>query len=974
VLDPGAFISHYRIVSPIGAGGMGEVYLAEDTKLGRHVALKVLLPEVSGDKDRVRRFIQEAKAASALNHPNILTVYEIGNFDGSEYIAAEFIKGTTLREKMRAERLRLLDALEIALQTTAALDAAHQTGIVHRDLKPENIMIRDDHLVKVLDFGLAKLVPTETRSVMTTLPQLNTQPGVLIGTVAYMSPEQARGRPIDPRSDIFSFGIVLFELFAGRRPFDGESHLDLISSILKDEAPLLRQVAPDMPRELERIVEKTLRKDREHRYQHVRDLHIDLEDLRDEIKFESKLNKSVHPTTTSSVHATQPSNLRSAFATGLSKTRRFTLLHALIFLLLLAASGAAAIWYFAPSTDIAAGPRSRKTAELATWSSAPGELFGTAGFSPDGKMIAFASTRSGTKAIWVTQSTSSGGIQVTNDQFSNTEPIWSPKGDELAYLSRRPAADGTIATSIWRVPALGGTPRAVAPVSDGSIELRRWTPGGKIYYQLSGDLYAIDIQSGTSQKITSLEAVRPRWVSIADDEKSVLYAVSGDDSWAFFLSDTSASKNVEVGKGTGRLEGGVAWSPSKNRIFFSTASGQAAQVMALDTASGRAEAVAAPEMNSSVADVSPDGRSIVLGSSKEESNLWRVNVADGRESPIARDLDSKLWPAVSPDNSRVAFQSIRGLSAGNKLLTGSIVAKSLAAGSDADQPALIAPAGFLPEWSSDGSQLAYLKVVDGVWTLFIVDASGGAERRLASFGGRAEGYSVSPYNLTQAQAFAWSPSEKRIAFAAERNGVTNLYAVSTTDGTESPLTANSDASVTMNCPVWSRDGKKIAFSYQMPPKEQGGRKTRGIRVLDLQSGSVANVIESTRVIRLVGWAADGSLVAAEADKDNSGLPAQTNLIRFPAGGAETPVAALKNIYFYNIALSDDGKQIAYAAREENLDDIWTLPFTGAAPRKLTKNNDTGQFFSRLDWLRDGSAIVFGKQTRFSLLSLMSDID
>ena len=244
---------------------MGEVYLAEDSKLGRQVALKVLLSEVSGDKERVNRFVQEAKAASALNHPNILTVFEIGNHDGSQYIATELIKGLTLRDHLKSETIGLIASLDIALQITAALGAAHEAGIIHRDIKPENIMIRQDGLVKVLDFGLAKLLPNSAQSIETTLPHLNTKPGMIVGTVAYMSPEQARGKQIDPRSDIFSLGIVLFEMFAGKRPFEGESHLDLISSILKDDAPALRQFVPEMPRQLERIVDKTLRKDREHR-------------------------------------------------------------------------------------------------------------------------------------------------------------------------------------------------------------------------------------------------------------------------------------------------------------------------------------------------------------------------------------------------------------------------------------------------------------------------------------------------------------------------------------------------------------------------------------------------------------------------------------------------------------------------------------------------------------------------------------
>ncbi len=206
LLERNSTISHYKIISKIGAGGMGEVYLAEDTELKRSVALKVLLSEVAGDEERVRRFVQEAKAASALNHPNILTVYEIGSFENSRFIATELIKGETLRERLQGESLTLRETLDAAAQIASALNAAHSAGIVHRDTKPENVMLRDDGLVKVLDFGLAKLTEKKPENLdsegETRAPEVKTSPGMVMGTVSYMSPEQARGKEVDARSDI----------------------------------------------------------------------------------------------------------------------------------------------------------------------------------------------------------------------------------------------------------------------------------------------------------------------------------------------------------------------------------------------------------------------------------------------------------------------------------------------------------------------------------------------------------------------------------------------------------------------------------------------------------------------------------------------------------------------------------------------------------------------------------------------------
>lgn len=294
-LEPGSQIRHFRILSKIGSGGMGDVFLADDTTLDRKVAIKFLNQKFSKDEALLSRFIQEAKAASALNHPNILTVYEIGDHDGMQYMSAEYIDGKTLRERMKS-RLTFDEIMSISIQTAEALSAAHQVGIVHRDIKPENIMVRPDGYIKVLDFGLAKLTEVfsadgedETRKLV------KTNPGVVMGTVAYMSPEQARGKPTDARSDVFSFGIVLYEMLTGKLPFSGETMTDTLSSIISSEPRPVTSLAPHLPRELQRIVQKTLKKKRDQRYQSTRDLLVDLKDLRDELQIEAKLEQTAVP-------------------------------------------------------------------------------------------------------------------------------------------------------------------------------------------------------------------------------------------------------------------------------------------------------------------------------------------------------------------------------------------------------------------------------------------------------------------------------------------------------------------------------------------------------------------------------------------------------------------------------------------------------------------------------------------------------
>ena len=279
----GKNIGLYKVICHIGKGGMGDVFLAHDPSLDRHVALKLLPAEFAQDKDRLRRFKQEAHAASALNHPNILTIHEVGQIDSLNFIVAEFIEGETLRTHMHGERLIVHEALDVAIQIASALVAAHKAGIVHRDIKPENIMLREDGIVKVLDFGLAKLTHRATSTTDTEAPtvmDLTTDPGTMMGTVKYMSPEQARGLDVDERTDIFSLGVLVYEMITGTQPFEGKTNADVIASLLTTEpAPIVFR-GREVPAELDRIVRKCLAKDRERRYRSAQELLDELDRLR----------------------------------------------------------------------------------------------------------------------------------------------------------------------------------------------------------------------------------------------------------------------------------------------------------------------------------------------------------------------------------------------------------------------------------------------------------------------------------------------------------------------------------------------------------------------------------------------------------------------------------------------------------------------------------------------------------------------
>ncbi|HEY6121696.1 MAG TPA: protein kinase, partial [Pyrinomonadaceae bacterium] len=436
-LKAGQTIGTYEITSFISHGGMGEVYLAQDRRLGRKVALKLLPSAVIKDVDRLRRFEQEARSASALNHPNIITIYEIREDSGTLVIATEFVEGETLRKRLSVGALRLNDALQIAIQIADALAAAHKAGIIHRDIKPENIMIRPDGYVKVLDFGLAKLTESEAQISIgeASTKKVMTGSGVIMGTVGYMSPEQARGQEVDTRSDIFNLGAVIYEMVAGQRPFAGETNSDMFAAILKTDPTPLSHVASAAPVELVRIVTKALRKDREERYQNVKDLLLDLKTLKEDLDFQAKLDRSAAPekmvdkthkaNPESSVPAAKTSEIKSAVSTitqSLSvevKRHKTAIIVIALVLAALIAIGSKAIYTSLTRSrpqSAAAAPRVIANRQI-TFSSG---LDGFPSLSPDSKSVAYSSNQNGAFEIYVKQLEPGGGeLQLTHDGKQN---------------------------------------------------------------------------------------------------------------------------------------------------------------------------------------------------------------------------------------------------------------------------------------------------------------------------------------------------------------------------------------------------------------------------------------------------------------------------------------------------------------------------------------------------------------------------
>src|SRR5437867_10917517 len=426
----GHSISHYEILSSLGEGGMGVVYKARDARLNRFVAIKVLRADKVADPERKRRFIQEAQAASALNHPNIITIYDIDSENGTDFMVMEFISGKMLSQLIPAGGQNLDDALKYALQITDALATAHAAELIHRDLKPGNIMVTDLGRVKVLDVGLAKLTEnTIGADDSTRTNRLETEQGTILGTVAYMSPEQAEGKKIDARSDIFSFGAVLYEMITGRRPFRGDTTISLLAAILREDPKPPAALVAAVPRELERIVFRCLRKDTARRFQTMGDLRIALEELREEME------------------AGKLSEVAPAPVSRTPKWRWLTL------------AAAAAMIGSSITFWVTRQPLPKKDNWSTRRLTSDSGLTTTPAISQDGKLVAYASDRAGAGNLdlYVQQVSLGRPLRLTDHPADDSTPSFSPDGSQIVFRSER---DGG---GIYIVPALGGEARLIAP-------------------------------------------------------------------------------------------------------------------------------------------------------------------------------------------------------------------------------------------------------------------------------------------------------------------------------------------------------------------------------------------------------------------------------------------------------------------------------------------------------------------------------
>lgn len=618
-LNAGSRLGPYEILSLLGAGGMGEVYRARDTRLGRDVAIKILPPSLTGDADRLRRFEQEARAVAALNHPNILAVHDIGNDNGSPYLVSELLEGSTLRERIKGGPLPSRKAIECAMQVAKGLAAAHEKGIVHRDLKPDNLFLTKDGRVKILDFGLAKLTPIEHSSASGTrtfaeTDNTGTSPGLVMGTIGYLSPEQVRGKPVDHRSDIFSFGAILYEMLSGERAFKHDSAAETMTAILKEDPPDLTKFNQKISPGLERITRHCLEKNPEERFQSARDLAFDLESLSDlsGLNVPQAASAAEKPRRIYRLAAAVAASLillGVGYFAGRREEQKPPLYHQLTF-----RRGTIRTARFAPD--------GQTVVYGAAWEGNPVEIFAARPESPESRLLGLARTE-------ILAISSSGEMAVT--------------------LAPRLADPYTSIGTLAQLPLAGGAPREMLE----EVQWADWSPDGTnlAVVRNVGGLNRLEFPIGKVLYETNGWISHPRISPKGDRVAFLDHPQPADDGGLVSVVDLAGHKQP---LSTGQISvQGLAWSPNGEEIWFTaTRSGSARAVYAISL-SGRERLVARMPGTLTLQDIYKDGR-VLLARDSWRRELKGLPTGDTKERDLSW-LDYSYPADLSPDGRTLLF-------------------------------------------------------------------------------------------------------------------------------------------------------------------------------------------------------------------------------------------------------------------------------------------------------------------------------
>jgi eukaryotic-like serine/threonine-protein kinase len=803
-LIAGKRIGRYEVLNLIGRGGMGEVFLAQDASLGRKVALKLLRGDFTRDPDRLRRFQQEARSASALNHPNILTIHEIGHEDSLHFMATEYVEGQTLREYLSHTHLSLGQVLDVAVQVASALAAAHQAGIIHRDIKPENVMLRTDGYVKVLDFGLAKLVGAKTFDpAALTLAKVETEPGVVMGTFSYMSPEQARGLPVDARTDIWSQGVMIYEMATGRQPFAGETSSDVMSLILQKEPLPLASFWPEIPGELERIVRKALCKDKEERYQTVKDLLIDLRNLRKELELKAEIERSAVPT------GDRPIGARPGAATTypssaeyiVNEVKRHKLAATLIIGLMIVT---AVLWYVLSRSARSTPAPSPKSVTFTKLTDQAGpEYFPS--LSPDGKSFVYASYAAGNWDIYLQRVNGKNAINLTKDSpADDTQPAISPDGESIVFRSEREGGGifvmGATGESVKRLTDFGFNPawspdgKEIACADEGIVE-----PSSRVKPQ--SQIWALNVATGQKRPITNVDAVEPNW---SPHGYRIAYQGRRNEAQRdVWTVPAQGGDPVEVTNDPA-MDWDPVWSPDGNYLYFVSDRGGSMNLwrVAIEEKTGRVlgvpQAVTTPSAYVAHLSFSSDGHHLAYSNMVRSGNLQQVSFDPVKEEVIGQ-------PSWITQGSRVAF--VADVSADGQWLTFDTQTDKqediFVVGRDGSGLRQLTDDSYkdrAPRWSPDGQRIVFFSDRTGNWEVWIINADGSGLQQVTHTAGSA----VNPN---------WSPDGSRLIYRIIGSTPAIIeVGKSWQQQTPQALPSTNDPGNQYFVWSWSPDGGKVAES------------------------------------------------------------------------------------------------------------------------------------------------------------------
>lgn len=846
--EVGRRVGHYKVLSLLGAGGMGEVYLAEDARLNRRVALKLLPTEFTKDPERVRRFEREARAASALNHPNIVTIHEVGQSDGLHFIATEFVEGQTLRRLMAAAHLQTGESLDIAAQIAEALAAAHAAGIIHRDIKPENIMLRPDGYAKVLDFGIAKLTERASSSHGGTLDftiSAQTETGAVVGTVAYMSPEQALGQKLDQRTDVFSLGVILYEMLTGVHPFRGATNAATFDRILNHDPPTPRLPDSEAAPELERVVCRALEKDRELRHQTASDLRAELK----------RLQRALDSTAPVSDKFFAAGATRQRVARSLSK-RKIAFAATALLVIVVAATGLYFAQRRAGLTSEATTRAPAASPNVTQLTHQPGqELFPS--LAPDGKAIVYAAR--GASNDWNIFWQRVGGHNprnlTENSPTDDTQPAFSPDGEHIVFRSERETGGLFV---------MGATGESVRRLTDFGF-FPAWSPDGReVVFSTEGFtdpnvrrlgpsmIWAVNVSTGEKRQLTDAktgDAAQPVWspagariaywgkhnggqrdiwtipargdgdpVQVTDDAAFDWNpAWSPDGKFLYFASDRGGTMNLwrvpleeQTGRVTGPPEPLTTPSSYAQQVAFSRDGRRAAYVNLVSSTNifkvefnpykekitGQPIAVTQGFRHASAPNLSPDGELFVYSSQGEKQEDLYIVGKDGGEPPrkLTDDAYKDRSPRWSPDGTRIVFYSDR---------SGRYEAWMIKRdGSDLRQLTFTeGPSIAYPLWSPDGTRIAYNRHAESTSIIEVgTPWNEQTPRRLTSPNDR---------RYQDYWANSWSPDGRKLGGWSSPDGKTPGIVVYDFDTGDFQWVTDFGYS-----PIWLRDNRRLIFNHQ----------------------------------------------------------------------------------------------------------------------------------------------------------------